>query len=131
MLISNGVRRDAEVVFYLTDVDKTVKILGYRVKRLFPDEESSVGFLRKAISGDRLPGAVVKRGQYDLLTGLIIGPSGKGKCVPMPPFTYVIQLEGYKAEVECGLGLEQLPPHHQVVVVNINVDRLLQGKPQL
>jgi hypothetical protein len=29
------------------------------------------------------------------------------------------------------LGLEQLPPHHQVVVVNINVDRLLQGKPQL
>jgi tRNA (pseudouridine54-N1)-methyltransferase len=50
---------------------------------------------------------------------------------PHAAFYDVVQLEGYKAEVECGLGLERLPPHHQVVVVNINADRLLQGKPQL
>jgi len=131
LLISNGVRRDTEAVFYLTDVDKAVKILGQRVKRLFPDEESSVGFLRRAILGERLPGVVVKSSKHDLFTGLVIGPSDKGRCTPTPPFTYVVQLEGYKAEAECGLGLERLPPHHQVVVVNINVDRILQGKPQL
>jgi hypothetical protein len=47
LLISNGVRGDAEALFYLTDVDKTVKILGERVKRLFPDEDSSIGYLKK------------------------------------------------------------------------------------
>ena len=131
LLISNGVRRDAEAVFYLTDVDKTVKILGEKVKKLFPDEDSSVGYLKKALSGERLPGVVVKKGAHNLVSGILIGPTGKGRCLPLPPFTYVVKLEEYSLEAECGLGIGHLPPHHQVVVVNINVDRLLQGKPQL
>jgi Uncharacterized conserved protein len=131
LLISNGVRRDAEVVFYLTDVDKTVKVQGKRVKRLFPDEESSVGFLKKAISGEKLPGVAVKRSAYDLFTGVVIGPGGKSRCAPAPPFTYVVTLEGFEVEIECGLGLEKLPPHHQVVIVNVNADRALYGRPPL
>lgn len=132
LLISNGIRRDAEAVFYLSDVDKTVKILGDRVKRLFPDEDSSVGYLKKALSGEKMPGVVVKKGAYDLISGVLIGPSGKGRCLPLPPFTYVVRLEEYRLEAECGLGIEHLPAHHQVVVVNITADRLLHGRqPQI
>ena len=132
LLISNGIRKDAEAVFYLTDVDLTVKILGERVKRLFPDEDSSTGFLKKALSGERLPGVVVKKSAYDLVSGLLLGPSGKGKCLPLPPFTYLVKLEEYGLEAECGLGIGRLSPHHQVVVVNINADRLLHGRqPQI
>jgi hypothetical protein len=132
LLISNGVRGDAEAVFYLTDVDKTVKILGERVKRLFPDEDSSIGYLKKALSGERLPGVVARKGAHDLVSGILIGPTGKGRCLPLPPFTYVVKLEEYSLEAECGLGIERLPPHHQVVVVNINADRLLYGRqPQI
>lgn len=132
LLISNGVRGDAEAVFYLTDVNKTVKILGEKVKRLFPDEDSSVGYLKKALSGQRLPGVVVKKGAHDLVSDVLISPSGKGRCLPLPPFTYMVKLEEYGLEAECGLSIGHLPPHHQVVVVNINADRLLHGRqPQI
>lgn len=126
LLISNGVRQDAEAVYHLVDQRKTVKIIGARVKRLFPDEESSVGFLRKAVAGEKLPGVVVRRDQGDLVVGMALGPSGRGRCAPRTPFTYILKFVEYDVEPECGLGLEKIPPHHQVVIVNIEVDRALR-----
>jgi hypothetical protein len=127
LLVSNGVRKDAEVVFYLRDEDKAVKIVGERVKRLFPDEESAIGFLKKAFSQGRQAGVVVKKGGKDLTTGVLIGPSQVTSCLPKPPYTYVIELEAAGIRLDCGLNIGALPPHHQVVVVNITTDRLLRG----
>ncbi|MEZ0318818.1 MAG: hypothetical protein ABWK05_02335 [Pyrobaculum sp.] len=122
LLVSNGVRKDAEVAFYLVDKGLLVRILGDRVRRLFPDEESSVGFLKKAFSQRPQPGVVVKRGS-PLLEGVVVGPSAPRRCLPSPPFTYVIPFVEFKVEYHCGAGLGDLPPHHQVAVLNIEVDR--------
>jgi hypothetical protein len=127
LLVSNGVRKDAEVVFYLRDVDKAVKIVGERVKRLFPDEESAIGFLKKAFSQGRQEGVVVKKGGKELTAGVVLGPSQVTNCLPKPPYTYVIELEAAGIKLDCGLNIGALPPHHQVVVVNITTDRLLRG----
>ncbi|WP_053240294.1 hypothetical protein [Pyrobaculum islandicum] len=125
LLISNGIRKDAEAVFYLVDLQKTVKILGSRVKRLFPDEDSSVGFLKKAFAGEKLTGVIVKRGASDLTIGTTVGPGGRRRCMPNPPFTYVVVFEPFDIDLECDAGLGKLPPHHQVVIINIETDRLL------
>lgn len=127
LLVSNGVRKDAEVVFYLRDVDKAVKILGERVKRLFPDEDSAVGFLKKAFAEGRQTGVVVKKGGKDLTAGVAVGPSHVTSCLPKPPYTYVIEQEAAGIKLDCGLNIGALPPHHQVVVVNVTTDRLLGG----
>jgi len=128
LLISNGVRQDAEAVFYLVDVDRAVKVVGARVKRLYPDEESAAGFLKKAILGKPLPGVVVKSGVRELALGALLGPEGPQQCLPKPPFTYLVKLQEYNISPHCGLGLGNLPPHHQVAVVNIAADRLLYGR---
>jgi hypothetical protein len=127
LLLSHGVRRDAEAVFYLKDADKTVRVVGSAVKRLFPDEESSIGFLKRALARGGLTGVIVRRGARDLLTGAVIGPGGRRACVPRPPFTYVVKLEELLVNVDCDAGLEDLPPHHQVVVINVTADRVLRG----
>jgi len=128
LLISNGVRQDAEAVFYLVDVDKAVKVVGARVKRLYPDEDSAAGFLKKAILGKPLPGVVVKSGVRELIIGTLLGPEGSQQCQPKPPFTYLVKLWEFDISPHCGLGLDNLPPHHQVAIVNIAADRLLYGR---
>ncbi|RFA98574.1 hypothetical protein [Pyrobaculum aerophilum] len=128
LLVSNGVRKDAEAVFYLKDLDKTVKIVGSRVKRLFPDEDSAIGFLKKAFTQGGQTGVVTRKGPRDLTTGLVIGPAQGGKCLPKPPYTYVIQIEQFDVKLDCGLNIGWLPPHHQIVVVNITTDRLLESR---
>ncbi|MFN7105303.1 MAG: hypothetical protein ACK4M3_01755 [Pyrobaculum sp.] len=121
LLISNGVRKDVDVVFYLVDIRKAVKISGARVRRLYPDEESSIGFLKKAFSNP-----IEAR---DLTVGVTMGAGGRVLCFPKPPFTYLVKLvEGIYLDVECGAGVDRLPPHHQVVVVNIMADRIAAGR---
>lgn len=127
LLLSRGVRHDAEAVFYLKDEDKTVRVVGSRVRRLFPDEDSSIGFLRKALTRGGQAGVIVRRGARDLLAGTAIGPGGRKACIPRPPFTYVVRFEDLPLDVNCSAGLEDLPPHHQVVVINVTADRVLRG----
>ncbi|MFN3804288.1 MAG: hypothetical protein ACK4SY_04475 [Pyrobaculum sp.] len=117
LLISNGVRKDVEVVFYLVDIRKAVKISGAKVRRLYPDEGSSIGFLKKAFNS---PIEV-----RDLTRGVTMGAGGRVLCLPKPPFTYLVKLEeSIHLDTECGVGVDRLPPHHQVVVVNIMADRI-------
>ena len=127
LLISNGVRQDVEVIYYLTDINKTVKIIGGRVKRLFPDEQSAIGFLKKALVAGGQTGVVARKGPPER-EGIVMGPVSGPPCVPKPPYTYVIELEKVGFEIDCGMGLAALPPHHQVVVVNVTTDRLLSGR---
>ncbi len=121
LLISNGIRRDVEVLFHLTDVEKSVKIVGARVKRLFPDEDSAVGFLKKVFTGKAQSGAVVD--SENLTIGTVMG-AGSRRCEIRTPFTYVVQLERIDVDIECGVDVGSLPPHHQVVVVNVMTDRM-------
>ncbi|MEM1887666.1 MAG: hypothetical protein QXY12_02780 [Pyrobaculum sp.] len=127
LLFSNGVRKDSEVVFYIRDVQRVVKIVGSRVKRLFPDVESSYGFLKKAIYRGQT-GVITTTEVKNLTLGITVGPGSTWTCIPTPPFTYVIKLVDYQITHQCNAGVINLPPHHQVVVLNIVVDRMLEGR---
>ena len=47
MLISNGIRKDVILSFYLLDRKKGIKIYSNTVRRLFPDEQSLEGIYKK------------------------------------------------------------------------------------
>lgn len=125
LLYSNGVREHAEVQYYFVDSATTVVIQGSKVRRLYPDEESSIGFLKKAFSS-KAPGASTRKGF--VVRGMAIEPDNPSRCLPTEPFTYVVKLVEYSVDSHCGLPLSHLPPHHQVVVVNTTADRLKHGR---
>jgi hypothetical protein len=131
LLISNGIREDAEFVAYFRDAGRAVRVLGNSVRSLFPDEESSTGLLRKALRGARHPG--VKLLERVSLEDLVRRPAVDGRqgvCKPPREFTYVAYLEPIDVEVDCGAGLGRMPPHHQFAVFNIEADRRWLASPQ-
>ncbi|WP_167828053.1 hypothetical protein [Thermoproteus tenax] len=124
LLISNGIRHDAEFVMYLVDARMAVKVLGSAVRSLFPDEESSTGILRKALRGVRHPGVrVLKNVDLRELSRGILVDGRPGNCRVKGDFTYLAYLERLDIDVDCGSGLGDMPPHHQFAVINIEADR--------
>lgn len=134
LLISNGIRQDAEFVLYLADEGAAVKVSGASVRSLFPDEESSAGLLRKVMRGSRHPGARLIRGVglRDFLTRRPVVDGGNGACKPGDEFTYVASLaDAADYEADCGTGWGTLPPHHQFAIANIEGDRRMADPPPL
>ncbi len=125
LLISNGIRRDAEFVAYFVDAGMALRILGSSVRSLFPDEESSTGLIRRGLRGARHPGVKLLKGVgLDELVRRPLIDGGRGSCRPPRDFTYVAYIEPLRLEADCGAGLEGMEPHHQFAVVNIEADRV-------
>ncbi|MGC9169364.1 MAG: hypothetical protein ACP5HD_01285 [Thermoproteus sp.] len=124
LLISNGIREDAEFVAYFIDAARAIRVLGNSVRSLFPDEESSTGLLRRALRGARHPGVkLIERASLADLIRRPVVDGRRGVCKPPRDFTYVAYLEPADVEVDCGAGLGDMPPHHQFAVFNIEADR--------
>lgn len=124
LLISNGIRKDAEFVAYFADIGVALRVLGNAVKALFPDEESSTGLLRKGLRGVRHPGVKLIKGiKLEELVKRPLIDGGRGACRPPEDFTYVAYMEPAKLEADCGVGLGDAEPHHQFAVMNIEADR--------
>ncbi|MEZ0248457.1 MAG: hypothetical protein ABWJ97_04220 [Thermoproteus sp.] len=124
LLISNGIRSDSEFIMYLVDSSEALRVLGSSVRSLFPDEESATGLLRKGLRGVRHPGVKLIRGAAleDLIERPVVD-GRRGACRPPASFTYVAYIEPADLDVDCGAGLNDMPPHHQFVVFNIEADR--------
>ncbi|MEL9991573.1 MAG: hypothetical protein QXP98_06695 [Thermoproteus sp.] len=124
LLISNGIRSDSEFVMYLVDSGEALRVLGSSVRSLFPDEESATGLLKKGLRGVRHPGLKLMRraALKDFMERPVID-GRRGACRPPGSFTYVAYIEPVDLDVDCGAGLDDMLPHHQFVVFNIEADR--------
>ncbi len=132
LLISNGIRKDAEFVAYFVDMGLALRVLGSAIKALFPDEESSTGLLRKGLRGARHPGVKLIRGvKLEELARRPLIDGGRGVCKPPEDFTYIAYLEPTRLEADCGAGLNDMEPHHQFAVINIEADRELRRRRAL
>lgn len=52
LLVSHGVRDDAEVVIYLRDGERYVRFVGSEVRNLNPDERSTAALVKKALGAE-------------------------------------------------------------------------------
>jgi tRNA (pseudouridine54-N1)-methyltransferase len=81
LLVSHGVRQDAEAVLYLVRGGRYVRIVGSEVRNLNPDERSTAAIVAKALGAEPvgvheenpLPGFYVGQGGFDEVVDRVAG----------------------------------------------------------